>query len=428
MATHILMPALSPTMEEGKLAKWLVKEGDTVKSGDVIAEIETDKATMEFEAVDEGKIGKLLVAAGTEGVKVNAPIAVLLAEGDDSAAVPDIASAMQSIRQAVTAEVAPVAAAPAAPKAAVPTPVVGTRVFASPLAKRIAAQKGVDLNSLSGSGPHGRIVKADVEAAKPEAKPAAVLPPATAPVAGLSPIPDAKLFYKPEDYVEFPNDMTRRSIAKRLAAAAGLIPHIALTVDCELDELLAARASLNASAPKGDKAYKLSVNDFVIKAAAQALMAVPEVNASWTDAAILRHKHADVGVAVSVDYGLVTPIVAHAEEKGLATISNEVKALVARAKDKRLKPSEYEGGSFSVSNLGMFGTKQFSAIINPPQGAILAVGAGSLRAVVKDGKLAIATVMTVTLSLDHRIADGAVGARFLQAFKQYIEQPAAMLL
>jgi pyruvate dehydrogenase E2 component (dihydrolipoamide acetyltransferase) len=428
MATQILMPALSPTMEEGKLAKWLVKEGDAVKSGDVIAEIETDKATMEFEAVDEGKIGKILVAAGAEGVKVNTPIAVLLAEGEDASAVADISTAMQSIKQAVAAEAkTPAAAAPVAKAASTAAPAVpGVRVFASPLAKRIAEQKGVDLRSIVGSGPRGRIVKADVESAKPGvAVPAA--PPAGA-GAGLSPLPDAKLFYAPDSYVEVPNDMMRRSIAKRLAASAGLIPHISVTVDCVLDELLATRSSLNAAAPKGGNAYKLSVNDFVLKAVAMALMQVPEINASWTDAATLRHKHADIGVAVAIDSGLITPIVTHAEDKGLMAISNEVKSLVARAKEKKLKPNEYEGGSFSVSNLGMFGVKQFAAIINPPQAAILAVGAGEQRPIVRNGKLEAATVMSVTLSLDHRVADGAAGARFLQAFKQFIEQPAAMLL
>lgn len=427
MATNILMPALSPTMEEGKLAKWIVKPGDAVKSGDILCEIETDKATMEFEAVDEGVVGKILVAEGTEGVKVNAPIAVLLAEGEgaDTAAPPptDIPAAMQSIEKAVSAVAAPAPVALPKPASAVSaqTVLAAARVFASPLARRIAAQKGVDLKALTGSGPRGRIVKADVVAvASTPANPVSVSP------AAPSALPEAKLFYPTDEYVEVPNDMMRKAIAKRLTAAASLIPHVTFTVDCEIDTLLAVRASLNAAAPKDD--YKLSVNDFVLKASALALMAVPELNASWSEAGILRHKHADIGVAVALPSGLITPIVTHAEEKGLKAISQEVKALVARAKDKKLKPSEYEGGSFSVSNLGMFGIKQFTSIVNPPQGAILSVGAGEERAVVKNGSLAVATVMTVTLSLDHRIADGAAGARFLQLFKRFVEQPAAMLL
>jgi pyruvate dehydrogenase E2 component (dihydrolipoamide acetyltransferase) len=431
MATQILMPALSPTMEEGKLAKWLVKEGDSIRSGDVIAEIETDKATMEFEAADEGRIGKILVPAGAERVKVHTPIAILLAEGEEMSAATDISTAMASIKEAMKAG-APPSPQPAAKEVArEPRTGEAARIFASPLARRIAAAKGIDLKTLKGSGPRGRIVKTDVETATATAVPAAAAPvPATVPVpaAGLSPLPDAKLFYKPEEYDEIPNDMMRSSIAKRLAASAGLIPHIVLSVDCKLDELLAVRASLNAASPKDAKAYKLSVNDFVVKAAAMALMEVPEINASWTDKAILRHKHADVGVAASIPSGLITPIVARAEEKGLVAISAEIRAMIARAKEKKLRPDEYEGGSFSVSNLGMFGVKQFSAIINPPQSAILAVGAGEPRPVVKDGKLAVATVMTATLSLDHRVEGGAAGARFLQVFKQFIEQPAAMLL
>jgi pyruvate dehydrogenase E2 component (dihydrolipoamide acetyltransferase) len=440
MATNILMPALSPTMEEGKLAKWLVKEGDAVKSGDILCEIETDKATMEFEAVDEGTVGKILILEGAEGVKVNTPIAVLLGEGEAanaSVSVPqtDIPSAMQSIAQAVTAAEPAVASARASAEAA-PAP-AGTRIFASPLAKRIAAQRNIDLAGVSGSGPRGRIVKADVEAAiaSPSVAPIVLPPPAVGqaqsrqvPPAPQVPLPpDARLFYQPTDYVEVPNDAMRRAIAKRLSAAAATIPHVAISVDCELDALLAVRAGLNAASPK-ENGYKLSVNDFVLKAAAAALMAVPEINASWTDAAILRHKHADIGVAVALPTGLITPIVTHTEEKGLKRISEDVSALVARARERKLKPNEYEGGTFSVSNLGMFAVTHFTSIVNPPQGAILSVGAGEERAVVKDGKLAAATVMTVTLSLDHRIADGAAGARFLQAFRRFIEQPATMLL
>jgi pyruvate dehydrogenase E2 component (dihydrolipoamide acetyltransferase) len=439
MATNILMPALSPTMEEGKLAKWLVKEGDTVKSGTILAEIETDKATMEFEAVDEGRIGKILVAEGTEGVKVNAPIAVLLADGESAdaavtaapAAAPkaDIPAAMKDIAAAVKAEAAP--AAPA-PKAAAPA----GRVFASPLARRIAASKGIDIAALSGTGPRGRIVKSDVENAKPgAAKPAAgAAAPAAAGGAGIpgvAPLPDARLLYPAGSYEEIPHDSMRKAIAKRLTSAKTLIPHYYLTVDCNLDALMAVREKMNAAAPKGkDKvpAYKLSVNDFIMKASAMALMKHPDVNASWTETAILRHKDADVGVAVALDFGLITPIVFKAQTKGLIEISNEVKSLAARAKEKKLKPSEYEGGGFSVSNLGMYGIKNFTSIINPPQSCIIAVGAGEERPIVKDGKIEIATIMTVTMSADHRVVDGGTGAKFLQTLKQFIEEPASMLL
>src|SRR5215469_6397806 len=446
------MPALSPTMEEGKLARWLVKEGDTVKSGDILAEIETDKAAMEFEAVDEGKIGKILVPEGSEGVKVNAPIAVLLGEGEKAGEV-DISAAMKDIGAALKAEAPKKVDAPKeAPKAepakveapkveapkAAPAPVAavsqsGNRIFASPLARRIAASKGIDLAALAGSGPRGRIVKSDVESAKPGAKPAVAAPKGEAAGAGMAvaPLPDAKLFYKPEDYEEIPHDSMRKAIAKRLTSAKTLIPHYYLSVDCDLTALMATREALNAAAPKNKEkqpAYKLSVNDFVMKASAMALMRHPDVNASWTDTSILRHRHADVGVAVALDCGLITPIVFKAETKGLAEISNEVKSLAVRAKEKKLKPQEYEGGSFSVSNLGMFGIKNFTSIINPPQSCIVAIGAGEERAVVKNGKLEIATVMTITMSCDHRVVDGATGARFLQTLKRFIEEPASMLL
>ena len=459
--TQILMPALSPTMEEGKLAKWLVKEGDTVKSGDILAEIETDKATMEFEAVDEGKIGKIIVPAGTEGVKVNAPIATLLGEGEKADAAPpksDIHSAMSSIKDAVSretgevkaakaeaqpapkveakpAEPAKAPAAPAQPAALPKADHSGDRVFASPLAKKIAAQKGIELSAVQGSGPRGRIVKADVEtaqpgvakpAARPSAQPAAA-PAQAASIAGIAPLPDAKVFYKPEDYEEIPHDSMRKTIAKRLTSAKTLIPHFYLTVDCNIDALMEIRARLNAQSPK-ENGFKISVNDFVVKASALALMRVPAVNASWTETSILRHKHADIGVAVALDFGLITPIVFHAEGKGLAVISNEVKSLAERAKAKKLKPQEYEGGGFSISNLGMFGIKDFTAVINPPQAAILAVGMGEPRPIVKDGILKTATMMTVTLSCDHRVIDGATGAQFLQAFKGFIEEPTSMLL
>jgi pyruvate dehydrogenase E2 component (dihydrolipoamide acetyltransferase) len=428
------MPALSPTMEEGKLAKWLVKEGDAVRSGDVLAEIETDKATMEFEAVDEGRIGKILVPEGTEGVKVNAPIAVLLGEGEDAAsAAADIPSAMESIKHAVAKETKETKAQPA-PKPVAKAefnavPADGKRVFASPLARRIAQQKGIDISALAGSGPRGRIVRSDVETAKPGVARTPAKAPVGAPGAQPAPagaLPDARLFYKPDDYAEIPHDSMRKAIARRLTQAASQIPHFYLTIECRIDNLLAARARLNDAAPKGG--YKLSVNDFLVKAAALALVKVPECNASWTENAILRHKHADVGVAVALDFGLITPIVFRAEEKGLAAISTEVKSLAERARDKKLKPQEYEGGSFAISNLGMFGIKQFTAVINPPHAGILAVGAGEQRAIVVNGKVEVATIMAVTMSCDHRVIDGATGARFLQVFKQYVEEPAAMLL
>jgi pyruvate dehydrogenase E2 component (dihydrolipoamide acetyltransferase) len=444
MATNILMPALSPTMEEGKLAKWLVKEGDTVKSGTILAEIETDKATMEFEAVDEGTIGKILVAEGSEGVKVNAPIAVLLDEGESADAVPsapkapsngDIAGAMLDIKAAVKAEVAPAAKAPApaAPAAAPAAKADGARIFASPLARRIASGKGIDLSGLSGSGPRGRIVKSDVENAKPgAAKPAAGAPAAAgAGIPGVAPLPDARLLYPAGSYEETPHDSMRKAIAKRLTSAKTLIPHYYLSVDCNLNALMAVREKMNAAAPKGkDKvpAYKLSVNDFIMKASAMALMKHPDVNASWTDTAILRHKDADVGVAVALDFGLITPIIFKAQTKGLVEISNEVKTLAALAKEKKLKPNQYEGGGFSVSNLGMYGIKSFTSIINPPQSCIIAVGAGEERAIVANGKIEIATVMTVTMSADHRVVDGGTGAKFLATLKQFIEEPASMLL
>ena len=454
MPIQILMPALSPTMEEGRLARWLVKEGDEIHSGDVLAEIETDKATMEFEAVDEGRIGKILIPEGTEGVKVNQPIAMLLAEGEHASAgaapavapektagsgdvshpsntpekVGDIVSAMQSIRRAMSEH------APPQP------PTAGqTRVFATPLARRIAAAAGVDLATLKGSGPRGRIVKADVEAAgtrpapqpaapEPVAKPVGSQSRAPATFAGLASLPDARIFFRPEDYEELPHDAMRKSIARRLLSAKTLAPHYYLTIDCRIDELLAARARLNEASPKGEGGYKLSVNDFLVKAAALALLRVPEVNASWTDNAMLRHRHADIGVAVALDFGLITPIVSRAEDKGLVAISNEVKSLAGRARSKKLKPQEYEGGTFAISNLGMFGIREFTAIINPPHAAILAVGAGQERAVVRGGRIEAAQIMTVTMSCDHRVIDGATGARFLQHFRQFVEDPASMLL
>jgi pyruvate dehydrogenase E2 component (dihydrolipoamide acetyltransferase) len=428
---------------------------------------------MEFEAVDEGKIGKLLVPEGTEGVKVNQPIAVLLGEGEKPGNVVDIQTAMQSIKSAVSAEAKPAKKPEASPNAAVPpqkgegrtdlrvsgdgsgrgqsaeTPTRAAaprdltlsgggkeeqRVFASPLARRLAQQAGIDIAAVHGSGPRGRIVKADIEdarrtgvSAKPTQKSAEAAATRTEAL-GVAPLPDAKLFYKPDSYDEIPHDSMRKAIARRLTSAKTLIPHFYLTIDCHVDELLAARVRLNAQAPKGEGAYKLSVNDFVVKACALSLLRVPEVNASWTETSILRHRHADIGVAVALDFGLITPIVFSAETKGLVAISAEVKSLAERARAKKLKPQEFEGGSFAISNLGMFGIKDFTAVINPPQAAILAVGASEARAVVRDEKIESANIMTVTLSCDHRVIDGATGARFLQAFKLFIEDPAAMLL
>jgi pyruvate dehydrogenase E2 component (dihydrolipoamide acetyltransferase) len=422
-------------MTEGKLARWLKKEGDAVKSGQVLCEIETDKATMEVEAVDEGTLGKILVAAGTEGVKVNAPIAVILEEGESaaSAAAPAPASAPAP---AVAAAPAP-AAAPSARPVAAPVADAG-RVFASPLARRMAEQAGLDISAIRGSGPNGRIVKADIDAARaggqagrkpaaaaataaPSAAPAAAaLAPAAVSAASLAAIGPHKLV---------PLSSMRRVIARRLTESKQQVPHFYLTVDCVIDRLLAGRAALNAKSPeKGPGAFKLSVNDFVIKAVAVALRQVPAANASYSDDGILMWDDVDVSVAVAIPGGLITPIIRKADAKGLAQISNEMKDLAARAKDGKLKPEEFQGGGFSISNLGMFGIKEFGAVINPPQGAILAVGAGEQRPVVKDGALAIATVMSCTLSVDHRVIDGAVGAEFLAAFKRIVEDPLAMLL
>ena len=440
MPTPILMPALSPTMEEGTLAKWNVKEGDAVSSGDVIAEIETDKATMEVEAVDEGVVGKIIVGEGTEGVKVNAPIAVLLDDGESADDI-DIGAlsgaAAPAAEQPAAAPAANGAAAPvpqAAPAAAsAPAPVAmgggvvgaGGRVLASPLAKRLAKAEGLDLAAVTGTGPRGRVVKRDIEKALKEGVgKAALAAPAIAPASV-----DARL-YPPESYEAVKLDGMRKVIAKRLTQSFNQeVPHFPLNVDIELDTLLAARARINATSPKeGDGAFKLSVNDFIIKASAMALKAVPQANATYTDEAILLHKHADIGVAVAIDGGLITPIVWKAEEKGLKAISAEIKDMAARAKARKLKPEEYQGGTFSVSNLGMFGITSFASIVNQPHGAIMSVGAGEQRVVVKDGKMEIATVMTVTLTCDHRVVDGAVGAQFLAAFKGFIEEPAAMLL
>lgn len=424
MPIEILMPALSPTMSEGTLARWLKNEGDAVKSGDVIAEIETDKATMEFEAVDEGIIGKILVPAGTSGVKVNTLIAILLEEGEDASvlsAAPKVVPAVAAA--APVASPAPVAAAPAVAPVAVQA---GDRVFASPLAKRLAAGAGLDLKAVTGSGPHGRVVKADVEAAL-KGGGAGAPTPAAAPVAAAAPkataAPAAANPFEPA-YEEVPNSLMRKVIARRLTEAKQTVPHFYLTIDCEVDALLKVRAELNGRSDS----YKLSVNDFVIRAVALALRKVPAANASWGEDAIKLYKDVDVSVAVATPNGLITPIVRHADHKGLAAISNEMKELATKAKDGKLKPEEFQGGGFTISNLGMYGIKEFAAIINPPQGCILAVGAGEQRPVVKNGALAIATVMTCTLSVDHRVVDGAVGAEFLAAFKKLVEDPLAMLL
>lgn len=450
MAIKITMPALSPTMEEGNLAKWLVKEGDKVSAGDVIAEIETDKATMEVEAVDEGIVAKLVVAGGTEGVKVNALIAVLAEDGEDvaeaakaaSGDAPAAAPKAEAAAPVAATAPAPVAAAPAAtpaPAAAAPAPVAkAERLFASPLARRVAKDAGVELAAVSGTGPHGRIIRKDVEAAiasgvKAPAKPVASAAAPLAAVSGASDEATLKMFEE-GSYELVPHDGMRKVIARRLMESKLTVPHFYLTIDCELDALLALRSQLNAAAPmikteKGEvPAYKLSVNDLVIKATALALRDIPEANVSWTDAGMVKHKHADVGVAVSIPGGLITPIVRGAETKALSVISNEMKDLAKRARDRKLKPTEYQGGTTSVSNLGMFGVKDFAAIINPPHATIFAVGAGEQRAVVKNGELAVATVMSVTLSTDHRAVDGALAAELAKVFKNYIENPLGMLV
>ena len=441
MPINITMPALSPTMEEGNLAKWLVKEGDTVKSGDVIAEIETDKATMEVEAVDEGTVAKIVVPAGTEGVKVNSLIAILAADGEDvAAAAAGGGSAPKVEAKAETPKEAekPAAAAPAAAPTASVARDNGFVGNASPLARRLAKEAGLDIKALSGSGPNGRVIKRDIEAAVASggAKPAAAAAPAAAASAAPAAAPkdmseDAVLkLFAPGSYELVPHDGMRKTIAKRLQESKQTIPHFYVSVDVELDALLALRAQLNDSAPrKEDKpAYKLSVNDMVIKAMALALRDVPDANVSWTDTNMVKHKHADVGVAVSIPGGLITPIIRSAELKTLSAISNEMKDLGKRAKERKLKPEEYQGGTTAVSNMGMMGVKNFAAVVNPPHATILAVGAGEERVVVKKGEMVIVNAMTVTLSTDHRCVDGALGAELLGAFKRYIENPMGMLV
>ena len=442
MATNILMPALSPTMTEGTLARWLKKEGDEVRSGDVLAEIETDKATMEVEAIDEGVLSKILVPDGTAGVKVNDPIAVLTADGEEAAAPPAKAAA------APAASAPAASAVPAAAPAHAPAPMANghdsERVFASPLARRMAKQANIDLSSMKGSGPNGRIVRADIEARQaPGAEQPAHLeaqagareadPPTLPPVQQVKPAPalatkpPAVPITAPHQLV--PNSTMRKVIARRLLESHQLVPNFYVTMDIEIDALLKLRADLNARSPKeGPGAFKLSVNDLVIKAAAAALRRVPKVNASYTEDAMIVYDDIDISVAVSMPDGLITPIVRKADQKGLSAISNEMKDLGARAKSGKLKPEEFQGGSFSISNLGMFGVKQFTASINPPQSALLAVGAGEKRPVVKDGALAVATVMTCTLSVDHRVADGALGAEWMAVFKGIVEDPLSLML
>jgi pyruvate dehydrogenase E2 component (dihydrolipoamide acetyltransferase) len=441
MAVQILMPALSPTMEEGTLAKWLVKEGDTVKSGQILAEIETDKATMEFEAVDEGIVGKLLVAEGTAGVKVNTPIAMLLEEGEDASAAS--APKAEAPKAAATVAAAPVVAesrAEARPAEAVAAASGGARVFASPLARRIAKEKGVDLGSVKGSGPHGRIVRADVEGAQPgaakpavaAAAPAAPVPAAAAAKPAVGGMPTGMAtetvlkMYADRPYEEVALDGMRRTVAARLTEAKQTIPHFYLRRDVKLDALMAFREQLNKQLE--GRGVKLSVNDFIIKACAMALQAVPAANTVWAGDRMLRLKPSDVAVAVAVEGGLFTPVLRDADKKSLSALSAEMKDLASRAKTKKLAPHEYQGGSFAISNLGMMGIENFDAVINPPHGSILAVGAGIKKPVVMaDGTIGVATVMSMTLSVDHRVIDGALGAEFLKAVIEALENPMVML-
>ncbi len=459
MPINILMPALSPTMEKGNLAKWLKKEGDKVKTGDILAEIETDKATMEYEAVDDGTLAKILVPEGSADIAVNQPIAILATEGEDvkaaaagatggasakaaaPAAQPAKAAAPAPAAAAAPAPPAPVpsAAAPAAspPAAKAPAPATNGhagRIFASPLARRLAKAAGIEIGRVAGSGPHGRIIARDVEAAKSGG--AALRAPAAAPAAGapapvLAPSDDKiRALFEPGSYEVVPHDNMRKIIAQRLVLAKQTIPHFYLTVACTIDKLLAAREDINATAPKGadgKPAWKLSVNDFVIKAMAMALMRVPDANVTWTESGMLKHKSADIGVAVAIPGGLITPVIRKAETKSLTTISREMKDYATRARARRLKPEEYQGGSTAISNLGMYGIDEFAAVINPPHATILAVGTGEQRPVVRDGKIVIATQMTVTLSTDHRAVDGALGAELLGAFRTLIESPMLML-
>jgi pyruvate dehydrogenase E2 component (dihydrolipoamide acetyltransferase) len=450
MPINILMPALSPTMEKGNLAKWLKKEGDKVKSGDVIAEIETDKATMEVEAVDEGTLAKIVVPEGTQDVPVNDIIAVLAGDGEDvksagagaglgapkpAAAAPAAATAPAAAPEVKTP--APVAAAPvpAAAKRAAPQANGHARTFSSPLARSLAKDAGIELARINGSGPHGRIIARDVEEAKAgKGLKAPAAAPSIAPVGAVAPSmsdQQVRALFEDGSYEVIPHDGMRRTIAQRLTASMQTIPHFYLTIDCHIGKLLEAREEINASAPKdkdGKPAYKLSVNDFVIKALAVALQRIPNANVSWTESGMLRHKHSDVGVAVAMPGGLITPIIRKAEEKSLSVISSQMKDFAARARARKLKPEEYQGGTTAVSNLGMYGINHFTAVINPPHATILAVGAGEERAIVRNGKIEAAQMMSVTLSCDHRAVDGALGAELIGAFKLLIENPVMMMV
>ncbi len=450
MPINVLMPALSPTMEKGNLAKWLKKEGDKVKSGDVIAEIETDKATMEVEAVDEGTIAKILVPEGTQDVPVNDVIAVLAGDGEDvkaaasagAAKVPPKTDDRPPAPKAATAPTpTPAASPPARPAAdiaAVPKPSQAAaephmdgRIFSSPLARRLAQQAGIELSRITGTGPHGRIIARDVEEAK-LGKGLKAPGPAAAPALAPS-MSDKQILalFEPGSYELVPHDNMRRTIAQRLTASVQNVPHFYLTIDCDIGKLLVAREEINAAAPKDKEKkplYKLSVNDFVIKAIAVALQKIPDCNVSWTDGGMVKHKHSDIGVAVAMPGGLITPIIRKAETKSLSAISNEMKDFATRARARKLKPEEYQGGTTAVSNLGMYGIKDFTAVINPPHATILAVGTSEERAVVRGGKIEIASMMSVTLSCDHRAIDGALGAELIGAFKQLIENPVMMMV
>ena len=450
MPVNILMPALSPTMEKGNLSKWLKREGDKVKAGEVIAEIETDKATMEYESIDDGVLAKIVVPEGTQDVSVNALIAVLALEGEDAKAAAATAKAGETPTKPASAgtpspQPSPLrgeGVAPSAPQAlSAPSPhggegVGGTnRLFASPLARRLATSAGIDLTRIQGTGPHGRVIARDVETAKSggglkaaSAASGAVTAPAIAPSMSDQQV---RALYEDGSYEVIPHDGMRRTIAQRLTASVQTIPHFYLTIDCNIGKLLDAREEINATAPKdkdGKPAYKLSVNDFVIKALALALQRVPDANVSWTDGGMLKHKHSDVGVAVAMPGGLITPIIRKAETKSLSAISNEMKDFAVRARGRKLKPHEYQGGTTAVSNLGMYGIKDFTAVINPPHATILAVGASEERAIVKNGKIEAAQIMSVTMSCDHRAVDGALGAQLIGAFKTLIENPVMMVV
>ena len=451
MPVNILMPALSPTMEKGNLSKWLKKEGDQVKAGEVIAEIETDKATMEYESIDDGVLAKIVVPEGTQDVSVNALIAVLAQEGEDpkaaAAAAGKGAAPASAAGKPAESQARPASAPSPSPQHSPPqgegarpassqplqpqSPRDGTRVFASPLARRLAKNAGIELARVPGSGPHGRIVARDVDAVKSGEG-------AVAPAAAAQPLPiqapsDDKVMalFEPGSFELVPHDNMRKIIARRLVEAKLAIPHYYLTIDCHVGKLLAAREEINAAAPKdkdGKPAYKLSVNDFVIKALALALQRIPNANVSWTEGGMLKHKHSDIGVAVAMPGGLITPIIRKAETKSLSTISAEMKDFAARARARKLKPEEYQGGTTAVSNLGMYGIKDFTAVINPPHATILAVGAGERRAIVRDGKIEIAEIMSVTMTCDHRAVDGALGAELIGAFKRLIENPVLMVV